>query len=472
MEKVKGNIGVVISDGVGYRNFIYSNFLPKAIVQFEKIVIFTYLPLDCYKEIKSTNLEIVECNVIPERFVSWILRKIKEIAHLKKNSRNNFGIKDNYLSNYPKNWAIRSLITRLIFLFTNFLYWEWFIQWIERLQMLTIKNITSKDLLSKIKQLDYVFFSHQRPPFALPILKLAKRFKKKTGAFIFSWDNLPSKGRMMGNFNDYYVWSDLMKGDLSEFYPNVSTNNVFVVGTPQFESYVMPDFFISNEEFRNRLGIPGEKKIITFSCGDITTSKNDELYIEIIANAVDKRLFGENFILLVRTSPAESADRFNKLKSNFKNIIWNVPDWNLVRDNHPEPWSQRLPSKNDIEILRAILTYSEIGVNMCSTMSLDFMLFDKPVINPVFGNTGNHLYDDQRFLNYRHYDVVVKSGAVGIAKNEIELIHQITNSIQSPAARLNEQKKLINLEIGIDLPIISETLIKTLKERISENNNN
>jgi len=89
MEKVKRNIGVVISDGVGYRNFVYSNFLLKATVQFEKIVIFTYLPVECYKEIKFTNVEIVECDVTPERFVSWVLRKIKEIAHLKKNSRKN-----------------------------------------------------------------------------------------------------------------------------------------------------------------------------------------------------------------------------------------------------------------------------------------------------------------------------------------------------------------------------------------------
>ena len=40
------------------------------------------------------------------------------------------------------------------------------------------------------------------------------------------------------------------------------------------------------------------------------------------------------------------------------------------------------------------------------------MLFDKPVINTVFGNISNGFYNDQRFLNYRHYDYVIKSGAV------------------------------------------------------------
>jgi hypothetical protein len=51
-------------------------------------------------------------------------------------------------------------------------------------------------------------------------------------------------------------------------------------------------------------------------------------------------------------------------------------------------------------------------------MSLDFMLFDKPVINTVFGNLENGLYNDQRFLNYDHYKKVIDSGAVTITKDE------------------------------------------------------
>jgi hypothetical protein len=46
-------------------------------------------------------------------------------------------------------------------------------------------------------------------------------------------------------------------------------------------------------------------------------------------------------------------------------------------ENHAEAWSQRIPSTEDIN-LRALLQYADLNVNMCSTMSLDFMLFDKP----------------------------------------------------------------------------------------------
>ena len=81
-------------------------------------------------------------------------------------------------------------------------------------------------------------------------------------------------------------------------------------------------------------------------------------------------------------------------------------------------------------------------------MSLDFMLFDKPVINTVFGNKENGLYDDQRFLDYDHFKKVVDSGSVTIAKNEEELIAQINQSLLYPKERTAQRKTMIDLQIG------------------------
>ena len=53
-------------------------------------------------------------------------------------------------------------------------------------------------------------------------------------------------------------------------------------------------------------------------------------------------------------------------------------------------------------------------------MSLDFIQFGKPIINTVFGNATNGLYDDQRFLKYEHIVNVVNSNATKIAKNKNE----------------------------------------------------
>ena len=92
------------------------------------------------------------------------------------------------------------------------------------------------------------------------------------------------------------------------------------------------------------------------------------------------------------------------------------------------------------------------------------MIFDKPVINPVFGNEENGLYNDQKYLKYAHYERVVKSGAVAIVKNKKELIESINFSLENPKARLAEQRKLLKLQIGKPLEGTSRRIAEALKE--------
>jgi hypothetical protein len=90
------------------------------------------------------------------------------------------------------------------------------------------------------------------------------------------------------------------------------------------------------------------------------------------------------------------------------------------------------------------------------------MLFDKPVINPVFGNEKNGLLNDQRFLKFAHYEKVVQSGAVAIAKNEKELIDNINFSLQNPNQRLQYQKDILAMQIGKPLENTSRRIAEVL----------
>jgi ABC-type amino acid transport substrate-binding protein len=90
------------------------------------------------------------------------------------------------------------------------------------------------------------------------------------------------------------------------------------------------------------------------------------------------------------------------------------------------------------------------------------MLFDKPVINTVFGNSQNGLYDDQRFLDYDHFKKVVDSGAVTIAKNESELIAQINHALHYPKERAKQRKAMIDLQISEPLTGTSKRIANAL----------
>lgn len=457
-------IGIVITDGVGSRNFLLSNFIEEVCKEFKNVIIYSGIQISSIDTaVFPANIKVVELPLYKESKTVWFFRKLKEVAHMFKH-QTFYGINDNLKRGYPKNNSSRALLIKLCYAIAKIRSSERSIQFYEKLQFLSFKNdeVTKqfKVLLQK-EDLDIIFFTHQRPPFLAPLLYLAQQLKIKTTSFIFSWDNLASKGRMLGEFDGYMVWSDLMKKELLYFYPNTQKNNVKVVGTPQFEPYVMDKYFTSKNEFMTKFNLDPNKKIICYSCADADIGRNDEIHIRAIIGYLEK---DNNLQLLIRTSPAEDGKRFVNLMEEYPHIVWNIPKWHSTRENHAESWSQRLPSVEDVIDLRAILAYSDVNVNMLSTMSLDFMLFDKPVINTVFGNKKNDLYDDQRFLNYVHYQYVVDSKAVTIAKNEEELHQQLKEALERPQLRTKQRKALIDLEIGGELKGTSKRIVKALKE--------
>lgn len=458
-------LGIVITDGVGFRNFILSDFLVEAEKTFDEVIILSCLPKEVYTGF-VTNSRIIELDVFEETFTTWFFRKAKEIAHLQLHKKNNFGIQDNLRANDSKSKTTRGYATRFIFKLTSIFHSEEWIQRFNSWQQKTFKNnskvIGYKTILEK-ENFDLLFFTHQRPPFIAPLVYQAEQLKIKTASFIFSWDNLASKGRMAAHFDYYLVWSDLMKTELQQFYRLVIKENIEVVGTPQFEPYVLDRYKVSKEAFVEKFNLDATLKTVCFSCGDIATSKNDELYIETIANALlDGKVPKVN--LIVRTSPAEDPIRFASFVERFPFIKWNYPKWNLSREGHQEVWSQRIPTVEDVIDLRSLLAFSDLNINMLSTMSLDFIQFDKPVINTVFGNAENGLYHDQRFLNYAHIVNVVNSNATKIAKNQVELLTAINIYIENPELDSENRKKLLQLQVSKPLQDtgkrIAETLLK------------
>jgi uncharacterized Fe-S center protein len=91
------------------------------------------------------------------------------------------------------------------------------------------------------------------------------------------------------------------------------------------------------------------------------------------------------------------------------------------------------------------------------------MLFDKPVINTVFGNASNGLYDDQRFLGYEHIMHVVNSKATTVVTDAAALIAAIQHDLSLDDKSKN-RKQLIAQQIGVDLNLTSTMVAKALRQ--------
>ncbi|MFI2743775.1 hypothetical protein ACG2LH_13620 [Zhouia sp. PK063] len=482
-------LGVVITDGVGYRNFVLSDFLQEALQLHDKVVLFSCLPLSAY-DIKHKNLELVFITEYKEHFYTWFFRKMKEVAHLKLFEKDNFGFRDALRINYSTVHSNRGKATRLIYKVTSLFKGENFIHFCTYAQQQTFRKSAVKNYSQLLQQhgITHLFFTHQRPPYIAPVITAANKNNIPTSTFIFSWDNLASKGRMAGDFKHYLVWSEKMKEDLLHYYSRIKEHQIAVVGTPQFEPYVLDRYVERKALFYKKTGLDDSLKTLCFSCGDSATSKNDELYIATIAEAILNKTITAPINFLVRTSPAEDGSRFLSIQEKYPFIIWNFPKWNTLKSDHQESWSQRIPTIEDVKDLRSILSYSDVNINMLSTMSLDFMLFNKPVINVVFGNATNGLYDDQRFLNYAHIKDLTRSKAAYLALDKETLLQQINNVLTDTSKNLfsihpdicedtrtdglnslkprhhkeKEQEQLLQFEIGKPLAQTGKRIAETL----------
>lgn len=304
-------LGIVITDGVGFRNFIMSDFIGEATKQFDAITIYSGLPLSAFHTVPQSHIVIKELDVFVEGKLTWFFRKWKEVAHLQKH-QSFYGMKDNLVSGYPTTNSVRSLLVKSIYFFTHFIHSDTSILFAEKLQFLSVSNNKITKSYIQLLQEDkptHVFFTHQRPPYVAPFLYAAQKMKIPVSTFIFSWDNLASKGRMLGTFDYFLVWSHLMKEELLYFYSNVQKEKVKVVGTPQFEPYVMPKYETTAEDFRAKFHLAANIKTICYSCADVSIGQNDPVVIKTIANAIKNKSITTKVQLIVRTSPAEDDAR-------------------------------------------------------------------------------------------------------------------------------------------------------------------
>ena len=461
MDKV---LGIVITDGVGYRNFIMSPFIEEVISNNKEVVILSCLPISVYGDL-GNKCKIIEIDVLIENSSTWFFRKAKELSHLSLNLKNNFGIQDNYDLMYSTSKTKRGFATRFLHFFSKLSSSENWIQLFYFFQKISFsKNelILSYQKILKENHISTLFFTHQRPPYIAPLLYISEKLNINTATFIFSWDNIASKGRMAGNFNYYFVWSDLMKSELLKFYTKVKESQIRIVGTPQFEPYVMKEFGYTKDELIKKYQLDEEKPIILFTCND-SSSENDPIYLELLAKSIKDKELVKSVNLIVRTSPAEDPTRFEYLKIKYPFITWNFPDWHLCKSGHQEPWTQRVPSYEDVNDLKTLLQHCDLCINVLSTITLDSFLFNKPVINPVFGDEVNEYFDDQKFLKYEHLDHLVQSNSSVIVKNKKDFIKAVNQILNKEDKKELERKEFINLEILLPLEGTSKRIAEVLK---------
>lgn len=253
-----------------------------------------------------------------------------------------------------------------------------------------------------------------------------------------------------------------MRAELRRFYPDVSEERVHVVGTPQFDPYADRTLLWSREEFCRRVGADPARPIICYSGCDADTCPDDPAYVAILAELMERGVLEGNPQLLVRPAPVDDGRRYQPVLAQHPEIRFSRPEWHHPAEGN---WHGVVPSAADIQLLMNTIYHSAVNVNHASTMTLDFALWDRPVVNVAFDVTtpprwGRPLID--YYYRFEHYLPVVRLGAARLARSPAELGDHLNAYRRDPALDREQRRRLVELEVSLPLGGSARRVVHTL----------
>ncbi|MCO5187162.1 MAG: hypothetical protein M9918_02990 [Anaerolineae bacterium] len=423
------HIVLIIPRGEAVRNFLYSDTLP-LLAQQARVTILSFVDDARFMTSFEQYADIVQLPTFAEKRVVTELRHLIHESHFRwlwsKVAQNVWELRTHKADTLLRKlrWAVTRASTRA-------LAFRPILEQLTRLENeLTWRfrpNDYFVDLFQRL-QPDLVFnTSHIHGAAGSLPTRVAHRLGIPTVGFIFSWDNLTSRSRIFEPYDHYLVWHEPMQRQLLTIYPHLKPEQVHVTGTPQFDYHFKPEFHLSRAELCARMGLDPSRPFIFYTTGMDKHFPEEHRHVRFIADFLETLDIDPQPQLLVRTYAKGTSDEMKALaRSGLPDVVFPDVKWD-------EQWL--IPAYEDLSEYTSCLKHCAMGINPASTVSLELMMFDKPVMNIGFDPPGSNLpraYRWSRHIDFDHYRPVADSGGVMVAWSQDDMKRMIRRGLEDP----------------------------------------
>lgn len=274
----------------------------------------------------------------------------------------------------------------------------------------------------------------------IPLLRRCLKNRIPVIAMIRSWDNLTNQGKLPLKFPKIIVWNEIMRDELVHFH-GYSPDQIYLSGVPQFDLY--HDYEPTDRrEFFENIGGASERKLITYATVPPLISPKEEDILERLCESIIKGEFAYPVKLLVRMHPKDDETRYRKLERylDSDSIVFEYAARKFGES--PDQWSQ---TGDDIRHYADTLLYSDVIINVASTVSIEAAIFDTPVVNVVYDGYQNRDYYESATRNYDfiHYRNIMKTRGVRLARSHEELVGYINQYLRDPSLDREGRRKIV-----------------------------
>lgn len=453
----------LVPDGVGVRNFLYSDII-KNLKETATICVWSTLSKTAFESVEKLH-DITIKHQFSDLKKQSIVTKIATESATYARLLHNVTLVDN--NTVLCNWNSKSSsfkqgfqkkISKTIGIWASKKYHR-----ILSLEKLSNSNWSTKVIASYEKELkalnpDVIFITHQRVAALMPICIAAKNLNIKVVTAIYSWDNLP-KGRLAVEADYYLVWSEYMKKEMRLFYPEIPIEKCIVTGSPQFEFYTKKERIISREAFAKRYNLDISKKWICFSGDDTITSPYDHLYLRDVVECIDQSDFNNIVQVIFRRSPADFSNRYDEVLNRNPILIKAIdPIWK----NHGIGWGSNFPQLEDVDLLVNLAFHCDVVLNLGSTMAHDFAVFNKPCLYFKYNHFNSGQWNVETIYKFQHFKSMGDLDAVVWITSKDFIIKQLKLALEEPSEVAKDREEWLRIVVQHPLELSGEQIATVL----------
>lgn len=259
-----------------------------------------------------------------------------------------------------------------------------------------------------------------------------------TTSTIISFDNPTTRRRLVVRSDQVLVWNATNAEQLLRAYPDLDPDAVSVVGAPQFDLHRRADLVADDATWRAELGLPADRPVVLYGAGPGWQLPGEPRLVAAIDRAISEgRIPGDPF-LLVRPHPIEVPETWRDVGASLRNGVV-APSWGGA--DVLTAW----PSDEDLTRQLSSLAHSAVHVNICSSMSIDGAMYDRPQVSPTsLPDVDAEL--DRRLLDaYRqeHWQPLARSGGLDAVAGTAGVVAAIGRGLVDPGARAAGRRRLL-----------------------------
>ena len=452
----------LIPDGVGIKNYLYSDVV-KYLKAHHNITIWSPLPKSAFhnaEQLHDIKFGYKQLSLKTENIKTRLYREATTFARLIHNTK----LKQNptIMTNWRRpNYSFKiKVLYRLAELLGRYISNNY--KRILRFEAKSRTNIPEMLIQNYVKDLKAlqpisIFITHQRVPGLMPICIAAKRLGIKTATVIFSWDNLP-KARLSVKTDTYLVWSQWMKDEMKDYYPEIPQENVILVGTPQFEFYLDSNRISDRNIFAATYNLDAEKVWICFSGDDITTSPHDDLFLNDVLEAL--YIMKEKVEVIFRRCPVDFSDRYDDVLKQYADFVIPIdPIWNVQSQTG---WEGFFPMYDDINMQVNLASHCAMVINLGSTMAHDFTTHGKPCLYLNYNPSEQSGWSTKIIYKFQHFRSMENLDAVGWINSKTEIKDIASKVISNSKSIAKDKEKWMQKVVLHPLHLSSKNIAKAI----------